>query len=93
MKALRASMSSRSSTSVEDRTEQLTRRLAALGRAHDLVRLLPHGHGQAALMGDLFTVATRAIRQHRRVLGPHLGRRAANGRRRKCRDRSRTGDP
>jgi two-component sensor histidine kinase len=37
-------------------TSQLTRRLAALGRAHDLVRPLPGGQGGAALLGDLFTV-------------------------------------
>jgi two-component sensor histidine kinase len=28
----------------------------ALGRAHDLVRPLPNGQGNAALLGDLFTV-------------------------------------
>jgi len=49
-------ITSRSSTSVEEMTKQLTQRLAALGRAHDLVRPLPDGQGNAALLGDLFTV-------------------------------------
>ncbi len=46
----------RSSTSIEDMSKQLTQRLMALGRAHDLVRPLPGGQGKAALLGDLFTV-------------------------------------
>ena len=49
-------ITSRSSTSIDDMSKQLTQRLMALGRAHDLVRPLPSGHGKAALMGDLFTV-------------------------------------
>lgn len=46
----------RSSTSIEDMSRQMTQRLIALGRAHDLVRPLPGGQGKAALLGDLFTV-------------------------------------
>lgn len=46
----------RSSSSIEDMSKQLTQRLMALGRAHDLVRPLPGGQGTAALLGDLFTV-------------------------------------
>lgn len=46
----------RSSSSIEDMSKQLTQRLMALGRAHDLVRPLPGGQGKAALLGDLFTV-------------------------------------
>lgn len=46
----------RSSTSIDDMSRQLTRRLMALGRAHDLARPLPDGQGKAALLGDLFTV-------------------------------------
>jgi two-component sensor histidine kinase len=46
----------RSSTSIDDMSKQLTNRLMALGRAHDLVRPLPSGQGKAALLGDLFTV-------------------------------------
>ncbi|KQV83540.1 histidine kinase [Rhizobium sp. Root1220] len=49
-------ITSRSSTSIEDMTKQLTNRLTALGRAHDLVRPLPSGQGAAALLGDIFTV-------------------------------------
>lgn len=49
-------ITSRSSASLEDMTEQLTNRLTALGRAHDLVRPLPQGQGNAALLGDIFTV-------------------------------------
>jgi two-component sensor histidine kinase len=36
--------------------EELTQRLTALGRAHDLVRPLPGQSGKAALLGDLLTV-------------------------------------
>lgn len=46
----------RSSTSITDMSRQMTQRLVALGRAHDLVRPLPGGQGTAALLGDLFTV-------------------------------------
>ncbi|RWX74455.1 histidine kinase [Neorhizobium lilium] len=49
-------ITSRSSASIEDMTKQLTNRLTALGRAHDLVRPLPSGQGNAALLGDIFTV-------------------------------------
>jgi two-component sensor histidine kinase len=49
-------ITSRSSTSIEDMAKQLTQRLTALGRAHDLVRPLPGNQGDAALLGDLFTV-------------------------------------
>jgi two-component sensor histidine kinase len=46
----------RSSSSIEDMSKQLTQRLMALGRAHDLVRPLPREQGKAALLGDLLTV-------------------------------------
>lgn len=49
-------ITSRSSDSVEIMTKQLTGRLTALGRAHDLVRPLPNGQGSAALLGDIITV-------------------------------------
>lgn len=49
-------LTSRSSKSVEDMTEELTRRLSALGRAHDIVRPLPGSQGTAALLGDLLSV-------------------------------------
>ena len=49
-------ITSRSSASIEDMAKQLTNRLTALGRAHDLVRPLP-GHGKTdALLGDLLSV-------------------------------------
>jgi two-component sensor histidine kinase len=46
-------LTSRSSKSMEDMTRDLTRRLTALGRAHDLVRPLPRAEGKAALVGDV----------------------------------------
>lgn len=50
------SITSRSASSTEDMARQLTNRLTALGRAHDLVRPLP-GHGKKdALLGDLISV-------------------------------------
>lgn len=50
------SITSRNASSIEDMARQLTNRLTALGRAHDLVRPLP-GHGKKdALLGDLLSV-------------------------------------
>lgn len=49
-------VTSRSSKSVEEMTTSLTRRLTALGRAHDLVRPLPGAQGHAALLGDVISV-------------------------------------
>jgi PAS domain S-box-containing protein len=49
-------MTSRSASDAHDMAEQLTKRLMALGRAHDLVRPQPGQQGQAALLGDLLTV-------------------------------------
>jgi two-component sensor histidine kinase len=49
-------LTSRSTTSVEDMAKQMTQRLTALGRAHDLVRPLPTNQGRAALLGDLIAV-------------------------------------
>ncbi len=49
-------ITSRSASSIDDMAKQLTQRLMALGRAHDLVRSLPGNQGSAALLGDLFTV-------------------------------------
>lgn len=51
-----AAITSRSTVSVADMTRELTQRLQALGRAHDLVRPLPGTEGKAALLGDLLTV-------------------------------------
>lgn len=49
-------ITARSAKSVEDMTGELTQRLTALGRAHDIVRPLPGEQGKAALMGDLLSV-------------------------------------
>ncbi len=49
-------ITSRSAASVEEMSTAIMERLTALGRAHDLVRPLPGGQGDAALLGDLLTV-------------------------------------
>ena len=51
-----AAITSRSTANVEDMARELTQRLHALGRAHDLVRPLSGKEGKAALLGDLITV-------------------------------------
>ena len=50
------SLTSRSSASTEDMAKQLTNRLTALGRAHDIVRPLPGQARTDALLGDLISV-------------------------------------
>ena len=50
------SMTSRSSETKEDMARDLTHRLTALGRAHDLVRPVPGQTRDAALLGDLLSV-------------------------------------
>jgi two-component sensor histidine kinase len=70
---------SRSSESVEQMTQELTRRLSALGRAHDLVRPLPGSQGKAALLGDLLSVLVAPYDDHGafsgriRVAVPRMG--------------------
>ena len=49
-------ITSRTTSSTQDMARELIQRLAALGRAHDLVRPLPDGQGSAALLGDLLSV-------------------------------------
>lgn len=49
-------ITSRSATTTEDMARELTERLTALGRAHDLVRPLPDQDEKGALLGDLITV-------------------------------------
>lgn len=49
-------LSSRSTTTAKEMAAELTGRLTALGRAHDLVRPLPGHQGQAALLGDLLAI-------------------------------------
>lgn len=49
-------ITSRSATSAPDMAKDLTHRLTALGRAHDLVRPVPGKVEHGALLGDLLTV-------------------------------------
>ena len=49
-------ITSRSTTTTIEMARELTQRLTALGRAHDLVRPLPGYEGKAALLGDLLAV-------------------------------------
>lgn len=49
-------LTARSAKSVEEMATELTKRLKALGRAHDLVRPLPGDQGKAALLGDLLSI-------------------------------------
>ena len=49
-------ISSRSAATTKDMARELTGRLTALGRAHDLVRPLPAAQGKAALLGDLMSL-------------------------------------
>jgi two-component sensor histidine kinase len=49
-------ITSRSTETTKDMARELTQRLTALGRAHDLVRPLKGKEGRAALLGDLITV-------------------------------------
>lgn len=72
-------LTSRSAGSVEDMARELTQRLSALGRAHDLVRPLPGEQGKAALLGDLISVLlapyddTAAFSGRIRVAVPRMG--------------------
>lgn len=72
-------ITSRTSSSIGDMAKQLTQRLGALGRAHDLVRPLPGVQGKAALLGDLITVLlapydeTSAFAGRIRVSVPRMG--------------------
>jgi two-component sensor histidine kinase len=51
-----AQITSKSTATTAEMAQELTQRLTALGRAHDLVRPLPGGQGEAALLGDLLSV-------------------------------------
>lgn len=72
-------LTSRSTASIEEMTKELTQRLTALGRAHDLVRPLPGEQGKAALLGDLLAVLlapyddTGAFSGRIRVAVPRMG--------------------
>lgn len=73
------SMTSRSSETKEDMARDLTHRLTALGRAHDLVRPVPGQTRDAALLGDLLSVLLTpyddlgAFSGRIRVAAPRLG--------------------
>ena len=49
-------ITSKSTSTTAEMAQELTLRLTALGRAHDLVRPLPGEQGKAALLGDLLSV-------------------------------------
>lgn len=72
-------LTGRSASSVLQMTGELTDRLTALGRAHDLVRPLPGDQGKAALLGDLLSVLlapydeTAAFSGRIRVAVPRMG--------------------
>lgn len=51
-----AALTSRSTETAVDMARELTQRLSALGRAHDLVRPLPGAAKKDALLGDLISV-------------------------------------
>jgi two-component sensor histidine kinase len=72
-------LTSRTTHTISDMTTELTQRLSALGRAHDLVRPIPGEQGKAALLGDLITVLlapydeTAAFSGRIRVAVPRMG--------------------
>jgi len=72
-------ITSRSTTTAAEMAKELTGRLSALGRAHDLVRPLPGHQGDAALLGDLLSVLLSpyedlgAFRGRIRVAVPRIG--------------------
>jgi two-component sensor histidine kinase len=49
-------ITSRSTKTTQEMAREITQRLTALGRAHDLVRPLPGKEGKAALLGDLVSI-------------------------------------
>lgn len=72
-------LTSRSADSVEEMSSELTQRLSALDRAHDLVRPIPGSQGKAALLGDLISVLVAPYDNHGafsgriRVAVPRMG--------------------
>lgn len=69
----------RSASSVAEMSGELTERLTALGRAHDVVRPLPGEQGKAALLADLLAVLlapydeTAAFSGRIRIAVPRMG--------------------
>lgn len=74
-----ARVASRSAVTKEDMVRDLTNRLSALGRAHDLVRAEPGGESNAARLGDLLAILLapyddlKASRSRVRVSVPKMG--------------------
>lgn len=74
-----ASITARSSATAIEMSRDLSHRLAALGRAHDLLRPAPGQRPKAALLGDLLSVLltpyddTSAFNGRIRVSVPRLG--------------------
>jgi two-component sensor histidine kinase len=72
-------LTSRSANTVQDMARDLTQRLIALDRAHDLVRPLPDNQGRAALLGDLLAIllapydSTGAFSGRIRIAVPRMG--------------------
>ena len=72
-------ITAKSASTIAQMADDLTSRLTALGRAHDLVRPLPGNQGKAVLLGDLLTVllapydATGAFKGRIRVAVPRMG--------------------
>ncbi|WP_275787384.1 sensor histidine kinase [Pararhizobium gei] len=72
-------ITSQSTTTAKEMAQELTGRLAALGRAHDMVRPLPGSQGHAALLGDLLSVLLSpyedlgAFKGRIRVAVPRMG--------------------
>ena len=72
-------ITSRSVSTMADMTRELTQRLTALGRAHDLIRPLPGHQGKAALLGDLLSIllapydTSAAFSGRIRVAVPRIG--------------------
>jgi two-component sensor histidine kinase len=72
-------ITSQSTTTAKEMAKELTARLAALGRAHDLVRPIPGSQGHAALLGDLLSVLLApyedlgAFKGRIRVAVPRMG--------------------
>ncbi len=72
-------ITSQSTTTAKEMAKELTARLAALGRAHDLVRPISGEQGHAALLGDLLSVLLApyedlgAFKGRIRVAVPRMG--------------------
>ena len=72
-------ITSRSATTAQEMAQDLTTRLIALGRAHDLVRPVPGDSERTALLGDLLSLLLapyddlRAGTNRLRVMVPRIG--------------------